>query len=66
MKITTMSGHGLVSVALARKVIADVKNGRISCREGATILARPCICGLMNPVRTEALLGQIAGRGGSE
>ena len=56
LEITTMCGHGMVSSNLARKVIAKVREGRLTPREGALVLAQPCPCGIFNTVRCAALL----------
>lgn len=57
--ITSMCGHAQVSPLLVEKVIDDINMGRITAREGALMLARPCICGFFNPTRAEKLLEEI-------
>jgi len=60
LEITTMCGHGMISTNLAKKCIEDVTSGRMTPREVARLLARPCVCGIFNTSRAEALLGRIA------
>lgn len=62
LEITTMCGHGMTPPNLVRKCIEDVISGRSSPREAAEVLARPCICGIFNPDRAEALLKWIASK----
>lgn len=59
LEVTTMCGHGLVAVALVEKVLADIRKGKIDYAQGAKIIAKPCICGFINPVRTERLLKRM-------
>jgi len=59
LQLTTMCGHGMVPANLVEKVIADIKKGRKSYKEGALELTRPCHCGIYNPVRAERLLRKI-------
>jgi hypothetical protein len=62
LEITTMCGHGMTPPNLVRKCIEDVISGRTTPREAAELLARPCICGIFNPSRAEALLQLIASK----
>jgi len=51
-----MCGHGMVSFNLVRDTFDEVKEGRMTVAEGVTGLDRPCTCGIVNPVRTRAIL----------
>ncbi len=53
---TTMCGHGMVSPNLVRDVIRKVKTGKISAWDGSLTLVAPCICGIVNPHRSEEML----------
>lgn len=53
---TTMCGHGMVAPNLVRDVIRKVKTGKISAWDGSLTLVGPCICGIVNPHRSETLL----------
>ncbi len=55
---TTMCGHALVSSELAKTLKAEVAAGKLSAKEAARRLAEPCVCGIFNMERAEALLQQ--------
>lgn len=59
LRFTTMCGHGQVPFNLVKKIIEDVKTGKRTLQEGAEELAKPCQCGVFNPVRAAALLEEI-------
>ncbi len=58
-EITTMCGHGMVSVSLVNKMVSDICKGKIDYQKAAKILAKPCICGFINPVRAERILKRM-------
>lgn len=60
MELTTMCGHGMVAVSLVQKLVDDIRNGSITAEEGARQLAKPCICGFVNPNRAKRLLERLA------
>lgn len=64
LRFTTMCGHGMVPFALVRKMIEDIKLGRRTIGEAAEELAKPCQCGVFNPVRAAALLEEIIAQWG--
>jgi hypothetical protein len=53
---TTMCGHGMISPNLVRDVIRKVKTGKMSAWEGSLAMVQPCVCGIVNPHRSEELL----------
>jgi hypothetical protein len=59
LEVTTMCGHGLISVQLVRKVFEDIRSGRTTMKKATEKISRPCLCGLVNPVRMEAILTRI-------
>ncbi|NPV76805.1 MAG: hypothetical protein HPY59_10585 [Anaerolineae bacterium] len=59
LEVTTMCGHGLVAVSLVKKIFEDVRNGKTTLKKAAQKLAKPCICGMINPVRLERLLERV-------
>jgi hypothetical protein len=66
LQFTTMCGHSLVGTNFVESVIDRFMRGKISSREAAVILAKPCTCGIFNPDRCEAMLEAMksqAGRG---
>lgn len=58
LELTTMCGHGLVSHNHARKMIDWVKLGKLTPKQAARYLARPCVCGAFNVERAEELLAR--------
>lgn len=59
LEITTMCGHGIVSPYLVMDCIEKVKAKKISAKEAAIILSKPCICGIFNPTRAEMLIDRL-------
>ena len=59
LQINTLCGHGLVSFNLIKKIVDEVKLGRMSPEDGAYHLAKPCECGAFNPSRAKELLESI-------
>jgi hypothetical protein len=60
--LSTMCGHGMVSHALAKKMIDWVKEGRRTPEQAAGYLTRFCSCGVFNPARAARVL-EAAARG---
>ncbi len=58
LELTTMCGHGMISHNHARKMIDWVKLGKLTPRQAARYLARPCVCGAFNVDRAEELLAK--------
>jgi hypothetical protein len=54
--LSTMCGHGMVSHALARKMLDWVREGRRTPEQAATYLTRFCSCGVFNPARAARIL----------
>lgn len=65
LMLSTMCGHGMVSHALAKKMIDWVKEGRRTPEQAAGYLTRFCSCGVFNPARAARVLEQAA-RGESQ
>jgi len=63
LDITTMCGHSLVTVAQTKKMISDVKKGKVTPEKAAEKLARNCLCGIFNPARAAKILRLIASPG---
>ncbi len=59
LDITTMCGHHCVSPLLVKKMVSDIKRDKISIEEAARELAKPCVCGVFNPLRAEQLLEDL-------
>ena len=60
LELSTMCGHGMVSFALAEKMLERVRSGRKSPREASRTLARFCVCSIFNPARAERILETAA------
>ncbi|GAB4345290.1 MAG: hypothetical protein Kow0099_25410 [Candidatus Abyssubacteria bacterium] len=59
VELNSMCGHGMVSFNLIKKVIDEVKLGRLTPEQGAYLLVKPCECAAFNPTRAEQLLEQL-------
>jgi hypothetical protein len=55
-EVTTMCGHGLVSFNLVQFLVKEIRRGEKTLKEAAETLARPCVCGVVNPRQTVELL----------
>jgi hypothetical protein len=55
-EVATMCGHGLVSFNLVQSLVKEIRRGKKTLEEAAETLARPCVCGVVNPRRTAELL----------
>lgn len=56
LDIATMCGHSMVGFNLVKKIAEDVRTGHITLEEASRTLARPCSCGVFNPVRARELI----------
>jgi len=56
LTLSTMCGHGMVAVSLARKMIDWVKEGRRTPQDAASYMARFCSCGVFNTSRAVRML----------
>ena len=66
LDITTMCGHSMISSNLVVRVTREARQGLISLKKAARILARPCSCGIFNPSRAEDLLRFVIGKGAGD
>ena len=57
--ITTMCGHAMISPDLVKDMIIKIKRGKISIKEAAIVLSKPCICGIFNHERAAKLLKEF-------
>ena len=62
LKLSTMCGHGMVSMSLAKKMIDWVREGRRTPEQASSVLARFCSCGVFNPSRSRRILEEARGR----
>jgi hypothetical protein len=56
LDITTQCGHGLVSSYYIKDIIRRIRKGNLTAKEGAELLSKPCVCGIVNRKRTEEIL----------
>jgi hypothetical protein len=56
LDLHTMCGHAMVPVALIDRIVAKVKTKKLTLKQAAIELTKPCVCGVFNPTRAEALL----------
>ncbi len=59
VEINTLCGHGLVSFNLIQKIIEEIKLERMTSRQGALYLAKPCECGVFNIHRAQDILERL-------
>ena len=62
LQLTTMCGHGMVTVKLIEDTAAKVKTGEMTAEQGAERLFKPCMCGIFNADRAARLLNAMAGK----
>jgi hypothetical protein len=60
LQITTMCGHGMVCADHVKLVASKVKARTMTPEEAGRDLARPCTCGIFNPVRAADIVSAIA------
>jgi hypothetical protein len=56
LRLSTMCGHGMISHALAGKMMDRVRSGRSTPEDAARLLARFCVCSVFNPSRAARVL----------
>ena len=59
LDITSMCGHGMVCPDHVKYVVRQIESGKMTVREAALDLARPCTCAMFNPRRAEEVLTRI-------
>ena len=59
MQMTTMCGHAMVSRGLVGILVKKIKCGELSPEQAGVELAKPCQCGIFNPVRAAMLLEEF-------
>ena len=56
LEIAMMCGHALIPFNLVRRMAKAVRNGSLSLEKAAEELAKPCVCGVFNTKRAQALI----------
>lgn len=59
LKLTTMCGHAMVADNLVRKLLRDIKRGRITPGEASVEMAKCCTCGNFNVTRGTRLIREM-------
>jgi hypothetical protein len=59
MAILTQCGHGLVSSHYVDDIVKRIKKGKLTPQEGADLLTKPCVCGIVNRKRTGEILSEL-------
>jgi hypothetical protein len=59
MEVTTMCGHGLVAPGLVNHTVDRLRRSKTTMEKAVKRLVKPCICGIINPVRVEEILGRL-------
>jgi hypothetical protein len=57
--LSTMCGHGMLSINLAQKMMSFVKENRRTPKEAAETMARFCSCGIFNTTRARRILEDV-------
>ncbi|HSR11346.1 MAG TPA: hypothetical protein VLS90_07850, partial [Thermodesulfobacteriota bacterium] len=60
LDITSQCGHALVSRHYAKDVVSRIRRGKLTAAQGAELLSKPCVCGIVNRKRTEEILSRMA------
>jgi hypothetical protein len=60
MQITTMCGHGMVAASLVEHYAKLVRSKKVTAEQAGIEIARPCVCGVFNPVRAARLIQAAA------
>ncbi|MHA1266365.1 MAG: hypothetical protein ACTSRS_14120 [Candidatus Helarchaeota archaeon] len=59
LEITTQCGHHCVSPQSISHYLSLIKKGKLTIDEAAQQLAKPCICGIVNPSRVTKILQEL-------
>jgi len=62
LSLITMCGHGLISKNRITYLTTQIKEKKLTSREAAEDIAKPCICGIVNKKRAEEIFSLIAGK----
>lgn len=62
MMLSTMCGHGMISLSFAKKMIDFVKENRVKPDKAVASLGRFCSCGIFNPSRARRIIEDARSR----
>lgn len=60
LELITMCGHGLIAPNRGQYLVREVRQGKVTPREAAEQIARPCVCGIVNRERAEEIFRRLA------
>jgi hypothetical protein len=60
LEITTQCGHALISPHYVKQIVRKIRKGKMTSEEGASLLIKPCVCGIGNPQRIKKSLDSMA------
>ncbi|TFG04285.1 MAG: hypothetical protein EU536_04910 [Promethearchaeota archaeon] len=63
LEITTQCGHHCISPQSVEHALKEIKQGKISIETVSEKLAKPCICGIVNPIRVRQILQELIAEG---
>jgi hypothetical protein len=61
LAVATMCGHGLISIHRIRDLVQKIRAGQITAVEAGQNVAKPCVCGIVNPARAAVAFQGLAG-----
>jgi hypothetical protein len=59
VQLSTMCGHGMLSINFAQKMMSFVKENRRTPQEAAEAMSRFCSCGIFNTTRAKRILEDV-------
>ncbi|NVM30956.1 MAG: hypothetical protein HWN65_19095 [Candidatus Helarchaeota archaeon] len=59
LELTTMCGHHCVSPQSVTHYVEQIKKNKINIDAAAQELAKPCVCGIVNPTRVRQILSEL-------
>ncbi|MDR3563939.1 MAG: hypothetical protein P4N59_21235 [Negativicutes bacterium] len=63
LEMTTMCGHGMGSANFIREAIEEVKYKRMTPKQAAEEMFKPCLCGIFNTTRAAELIVEAVRKG---
>lgn len=59
LEMTTMCGHHMISPKLVKKLVSDVKRGRLTPQEASSSMEKLCVCKIFNQDRATDILERM-------
>ncbi len=64
LSLITMCGHGLVGSRRVKHLVEQIRKGKMTARDAAADIAKPCVCGIVNRKRAEEIFSRLAANSG--